>query len=52
MYVEEQAHGSADDRGAEASWRESAGIFPTVKLRTAENPRPSEAWTGRPKDSS
>jgi putative transposase len=33
-----------------ARWRERAGIFPTVKLRAAENPRPSEAWTGHPKD--
>jgi putative transposase len=33
-----------------ARWRERAGIFPTVKLRATENPRPSEAWTGHPKD--
>ena len=29
--------------------RERAGIFPTVRVRPpAENPRPSEAWTGHP----
>ncbi len=36
----------------ESQWtarlRESAGIFPRVKVRTEENPRPSEAWTGHP----
>jgi putative transposase len=44
------------ERGAveiESQWtarlRESAGIVPTAKLRAAENPRPSEAWTGHPK---
>ena len=28
--------------------REQVGIFPTVKRRSGENPRPSEAWTGHP----
>ncbi len=37
----------------ESQWtarkRELDGIFPTVKVRaTAENPRPSKAWTGHP----
>jgi putative transposase len=37
----------------ESQWaarkRERAGIFPTVRvLPAAENPRPSEAWTGHP----
>jgi putative transposase len=31
--------------------RERAGIFPTVRVRPrAENPRPSEAWTGHPSE--
>lgn len=38
----------------ESQWtarlRESAGIFPTVKVRNHENPRPSEAWTGHPRE--
>src|SRR2546426_1143462 len=30
--------------------REQAGAFPTVRMRSAaENPRPSEAWTGHPR---
>ncbi len=33
-----------------ARLRESAGIFPAVKVRTDENPRPSEAWTGHPRE--
>lgn len=33
-----------------AQLRESAGIFPTVKLRAPEKPRPSEAWTGHPRE--
>jgi putative transposase len=34
-----------------ASKREQNGIFPTVKVRPpAENPRPSEAWTGHPRE--
>jgi putative transposase len=38
----------------ESQWtarkREQAGILPTVRvLRIAENPRPSEAWTGHPR---
>jgi REP-associated tyrosine transposase len=39
----------------ESQWtarkREQAGIFPTVRLRPApENPRPSRAWTGHPRE--
>jgi putative transposase len=39
----------------ESQWtariRERAGIFPTLKVRgQAENPRPSEAWTGHPRE--
>jgi putative transposase len=50
-------HYLAGERGVveiESQWtarlRERAGIFPTVKVRTSENPRPSQAWTGHPKD--
>jgi putative transposase len=36
----------------ESQWtarrREKLGIFPTIRVRTVENPRPSEAWTGHP----
>ena len=39
----------------ESQWtariRERAGIFPTLKVRgQAENPRPSGAWTGHPRE--
>ena len=39
----------------ESQWtarkREQAGIFPTVRVRLpAENPRPSGAWTGHPRE--
>ena len=39
----------------ESQWtgrrREQAGIFPVVQIRSqAENPRPSEAWTGHPRE--
>jgi hypothetical protein len=39
----------------ESQWtarrREQAGVFPTVRMRSAEkNPRPSEAWTGHPRE--
>jgi hypothetical protein len=39
----------------ESQWterrREQIGIFPTVRVRSAEeNPRPSEAWTGHPRE--
>jgi putative transposase len=39
----------------ESQWtariRERAGIFPTLKVRAAdEKPRPSEAWTGHPQE--
>jgi putative transposase len=39
----------------ESQWtvrrRERAGIFPTVRVRSAvENPRPSKAWTGHPQE--
>jgi len=39
----------------ESQWtarrRERAGIFPTVRVRLpAENPRPSGAWTGHPRE--
>ena len=38
----------------ESQWsarrREGMGIFPTVQVRPVENPRPSGAWTGHPKE--
>jgi hypothetical protein len=39
----------------ESQWtarrREQLGISPTVRVRSAEeNPRPSEAWTGHPRE--
>jgi hypothetical protein len=38
----------------ESQWtarrREKLGIFPTVQVRTVENPRPSQAWTGHPRE--
>jgi putative transposase len=47
------ATGEAGPVQIESQWtarrRESAGIFPTVRVRPAdENPRPSGAWTGHP----
>jgi putative transposase len=36
----------------ESQWtarkREQAEVFPTVRVRPTENPRPSGAWTGHP----
>jgi putative transposase len=38
----------------ESQWtarlRERHGLFPTLRVRSQENPRPSEAWTGHPRD--
>jgi hypothetical protein len=39
----------------ESQWtarrRERAGVFPTARVRSAEeNPRPSGAWTGHPRE--
>ena len=47
--------GQAGPVEIESQWtarkREQNGIFPTVKVRPpAENPRPSEAWTGHPRE--
>src|SRR5437667_10195340 len=47
--------GEAGTVEIESQWtarkRERSGIFPTVRVRgPAENPRPSEAWTGHPRE--
>lgn len=38
----------------ESQWtarrREKMGIFPKVRVRPVDKPRPSRAWTGHPKD--
>ncbi len=50
-------HYLAGERGAveiESQWtarlRERDGLSPTVRVRSQENPRPSEAWTGHPRE--
>jgi putative transposase len=48
-------NGEAGPLEIESQWtarrREQLGIFPAVKVRPlAENPRPSGAWTGHPRD--
>ena len=47
--------GEAGPVEIESQWtarkREQTGIYPTVKVRLpAENPRPSGAWTGHPRE--
>jgi putative transposase len=46
--------GEAGPVEIESQWtarkREQAGIFPTVRVRPAEHPRPSGAWTGHPRE--
>jgi len=49
------ANGEAGVVEIESQWtariRERAGIFPTLTVRTVtEKPRPSEAWTGHPRE--
>src|SRR5437762_11584268 len=44
-------HGAVE---VESQWtarrREKVGIFPTVRVRPVEHPRPSKAWTGHPEE--